>query len=125
MPQGSILHPLLFNIDLVKLLYESEESNTASCADDTTPYDTQTLISKCEFMFNKHFHWAQYHHLNPIQDVRMCLFRVTRGRDLGRGEAKSPPSLKSVTHNVCSNHDYLFFEAIKIIIFPILGIFKI
>ena len=37
-PQGSILGPLLFNIDLVGLFYEREESNIASYADDTTPY---------------------------------------------------------------------------------------
>ena len=36
-PQGSILG-LLFNIDLIDLLYECEESNIANYADDTTPY---------------------------------------------------------------------------------------
>ena len=49
-PQGSILDRLLFNIDLIDLFYECEESNIASYADDTTPYscarDTQTVISE-------------------------------------------------------------------------------
>ena len=49
-PQSSILGPLLFNIDLIDLFYECEESNIASYADDTTPYscarDTQTVISE-------------------------------------------------------------------------------
>ena len=39
-PQGSILGPLLFNIDLVDLFYQCKESNIASYADDT-------IQSKC------------------------------------------------------------------------------
>ena len=35
-PQGSILGPLFFNIDLIDLFYECEGSNIASYADDTT-----------------------------------------------------------------------------------------
>ena len=49
-PQGSILGLLLFNIDLIDLFYECEESDIASYADDTTLYsctrDTQTVISE-------------------------------------------------------------------------------
>ena len=55
-PQGSILGPLLFNIDLIDLFYECEESNIASYADDTTPYscvrDTQTVISELKSLTN-------------------------------------------------------------------------
>ena len=37
-PQDLILGPLLFNINLIDLFYECEESSIASYADDTTPY---------------------------------------------------------------------------------------
>ena len=43
-PQGSILGPILFNINMTDLFYECEDSNVASYADDTT-----TL-----FMCNRH-----------------------------------------------------------------------
>ena len=70
-PQGSILGPLLINIDLIDLFYECEESNIASYADDTTPYscarDTQTIISELKSISNKLFHWFQYNRVksNP------------------------------------------------------------
>ena len=37
-PLGSVLEPLLFNIHLIDLFYECEESDIASYADDTTRY---------------------------------------------------------------------------------------
>ena len=36
-PPGLVLGPLLFNIDLIDLFYECEDSNIANYADDTTP----------------------------------------------------------------------------------------
>ena len=55
MPQCSILGLLLFNIDLIDLFYECEESNIASYADETTPYycarDAQTVIYELKLTF--------------------------------------------------------------------------
>ena len=43
-PKVSFLGLLLFNIDLIGLFYEREDSNVASYADDTTPYSCATDI---------------------------------------------------------------------------------
>ena len=55
-PQGSILCHLLFNIDLIDLFYECEESNIASYTDYTSPSscarDTQTVISELRSLAN-------------------------------------------------------------------------
>ena len=37
-PQGPVLRSFLFNIDLIDLFYECEDSNIANYVDDTTPY---------------------------------------------------------------------------------------
>ena len=54
--QGSILGHLLFNIDLIHLFYQCEESNIASYADDSTPYscatDIETVISELKSLTN-------------------------------------------------------------------------
>ena len=70
-PQGSILGPLLFNIDLIDLFFICENDDIASYADDTTPYtcarDTPTVISELQSTSEKLFHWFEKNHLkaNP------------------------------------------------------------
>ena len=70
-PQGSILGPLLFNIDLIDLFYESGERNIASYTDDTTPYscakDTQAVISEPKSLVN-FFTGSSIIILKPVQE---------------------------------------------------------
>ena len=51
--QGSILGSLLFNIKLIDLFHECEESNIASYADDTTPYSCARDIQIVIFELNQ------------------------------------------------------------------------
>ena len=43
-PQGSILGPLLFNINSIDMFYECEDSDIENYADDTTPYACAPIL---------------------------------------------------------------------------------
>ena len=70
-PQGSILRPLVFSIDLIDLFFICENDDIASYAGDTTPYtctrDTPTVISELQSTSEKLFNWFEKNHLkaNP------------------------------------------------------------
>ena len=58
-PQGSIFGPLLFNIDLIDLFVECDDSEIASYADDTTSYscadDIPSVITQLQSTASKLF----------------------------------------------------------------------
>ena len=65
-PQGSILRPLLFNIDLCDLFFEDYTSDFANFADDTTPYEcgpTLKVMNNLETTTEKIFEWFSFNNL--------------------------------------------------------------
>ena len=70
-PQGSILGPSLFNINLIDLFFECDDSQIASYANDTTPYscadDIPNVITQLESTASKLFCWFTNNHMkvNP------------------------------------------------------------
>ena len=67
-PQGSVLRPLLFNINLTDLFLECEDDNITSYADDTTLYscaqDLSSVISELQRIAKKIFDWCRN---NPMK----------------------------------------------------------
>ena len=69
--QGSVLDPLLFNIDLINLFYECEDSNIVNYANDTTPYasgeNIRAVISELQSLVFRFFKWFENNHMkaNP------------------------------------------------------------
>ena len=72
-PQGSVLGPLLFNIDLIASIYECEDSNIANYADDTTPYscgeNIQAVISELQSLAFRLFKWYKNNHESQLGKV--------------------------------------------------------
>ena len=66
-PQGSILGPLLFNIDLCDLFFENYSSDFANFADDTTPYECGhsfiKVTNNIETTVEKAFEWFTFNNL--------------------------------------------------------------
>ena len=106
MPQGSILGPLLFNIDLIDLFYECEESNIASYADDTTLYscarDTQTQMT------SKLFHWFQYNHLKANPGKCHLILNSKTPTDVSVGDASIKTSTKETLLGILIDSELSF-----------------
>ena len=66
-PQGSILGPMLFNINTIDLFYKCKENDIVNYADDTTPYscctDIPTVISELQDILTKVFNWFGNNHM--------------------------------------------------------------
>ena len=68
-PQGSILGPLLFNINIWDMAFEKYECDIASYTDDNTPHtcdsDLYTVLNKLKNCTDSLFTWFQENHMKP------------------------------------------------------------
>ena len=75
-PKGSILGPLLFNIDLCDLFLENYSSDFANFSDDTTPYECghsfNEVINNFETTTEKVFEWFSFNNLKQILQNAIC-----------------------------------------------------
>ena len=116
-PQGSILGPLLFNINLIDLFYACEERNIASYADDTTPYscarDTQTLISELKSVSSNFLQWFQYNRFKA--NLGKChLFLISKTQpDVSIGDASIKTSSKETLLGILIDSELSFDQYIS------------
>ena len=70
--QGSILGPLLFNINTLDMFFEQKDVNFAAYADDNTPYfcdkNLEVLLSKLQICALKLFEWFSNNHMKMNSD---------------------------------------------------------
>ena len=102
--QGSVLGPLLFNINLIDLFYERKDSNVASYADDTIPYSCAADIASVALELltsaTKLFHWFKNSHLKANQGKSHILLSTKKTWDCFRGQNSSCRSfLRKITRS--------------------------
>ena len=78
-PQGSILGPFLFNINMCNMFFEKQKCDIASYVDDNTPHtydsDSYTVLSKLKNCTDSLFTWFKENHMKPNGDK--CHLLVT------------------------------------------------
>ena len=116
-PQGSILGPLLFNINSIDMFYECEDSDTENYADDTTPYGCtsgiSTVISELQITASKLFTWFNNNHMkaNPEESHLLLSSKTTKKTCFGEALVESSSTEKLL--EIQTDSDLTFDEHIS------------
>ena len=114
--QGSVLGPLLFNIDLIGLFYECEESKIASYTDDTNPKFLRKEHPNRNFWIkisSKLFQWFQYNHLKASPGKCILILSFKTPTVVSIGDASIKASTKETLLGILINSELSFDQHIS------------
>ena len=115
--QGSILGPLLFNIDFVDLFFKCDDSEIASCADDTTPYscenDIPNVITQLQSKTSKRFSMFTNNHMKVNPGKYHILLNTKNAIDVHLEGVRITSSLCEKLHGITIDSDLKFDKHIS------------
>ena len=107
-----MLGPLLFNTDLIGLLYKCGESKITSYVDDANLYscarDIQTKFSELKIIYNKLFYWFQYNHLKANPGECHLLLSSKTPTDISNGDASLMDSIIETLLEILTDSELSF-----------------
>ena len=85
-PQGSLLGPFLFNINICDMFFDKYQCDIASYGDDNTPYtydsDIYTVLSKLKNCADSLFTWFEGNHMKPNGDKCLLLLATKKSASI-------------------------------------------
>ena len=116
-PQGSVLRPLLFNINLIDLFLECEDDNISSYANYTDPYscaqDLSSVISELQRITKRIFDWCRNNHMKAHPEKCNIIFSSNIQREIHFANVSVASSPSEILLGITLDSELKFEEHIN------------